>query len=801
MSAESIASHSVASAPVLANPSPRDERALRLLSEASAALATSLDLDAMIDRVARVVVPSFANWCVIDLVDGDYKGAESAVRRAAAVHGDPGRQPFVDELTRQFPPQPDRPTLAGPVIASGEALLVPDVSDEAIIRTARSPEHAALLRRIGLRSYMVAPLQARERLLGVVAFLADDRRYDGDDLAVAEELARRIAMALDNALLFEQARASAERMSRLQSVTAVLARAVTAEHVAEIVIREAVGALRATEGLLCLTSDDGRWLEIVRSVGLPTTTAREWRRFPVGGSNPLSDAVRHGRPIFLESRAHVVAQYPDLREANEATVADSWIALPLMSGGVARGGLAFGFTRSRSFSEEERAFATTLAQQCAQALDRSQLLASERAARALAEEAADRTSRLQTVTANLAAAVTMNDVANAVIQYGLSAAGAIGGVVCRLNDDASEIDTVWALGYPQEGLEGFRRTALGAALPPRDVVRTREPVFVGSPEEWLSRYLPPQAGMTVAQAAAALPLSVGDKLVGVMVLRFETSRVFSVEDRAQLMSVASQCAQAFERARLHEAEHAARMEAEQARARADEANRAKMEFLAVMSHELRTPLNAIAGYAELLEMGIHGPLTDAQRDAIARIQRSERHLLGLINDVLNFAKIDAGHIDIEIGPVAVHETLTALESLVAPQVRARRLAYRYVSCSDDLVARADPEKVRQILLNLLSNAIKFTEPRGRITLHCTTDASLVRLHVADTGIGIPADKLDRIFEPFVQLRPGRTRTHEGTGLGLAISRDLARAMHGDISVESTPGLGSTFTLTLPRSTR
>ncbi|HEX4682890.1 MAG TPA: ATP-binding protein, partial [Gemmatimonadaceae bacterium] len=168
---------------------------------------------------------------------------------------------------------------------------------------------------------------------------------------------------------------------------------------------------------------------------------------------------------------------------------------------------------------------------------------------------------------------------------------------------------------------------------------------------------------------------------------------------------------------------------------------------------------------------------------------------------LNFAKIDAGHVDIELGPMPVHETLTALESLVGPQIRAKRLAYRYEPCPEDLVVRADPEKVRQILLNLLSNAIKFTEPRGRITVHCTTEPSLVRLHVADTGVGIPADKIDRIFEPFVQLQPGRTRTHEGTGLGLAISRDLARAMHGEIGVESTPGVGSTFTFALPRSIR
>jgi signal transduction histidine kinase len=145
--------------------------------------------------------------------------------------------------------------------------------------------------------------------------------------------------------------------------------------------------------------------------------------------------------------------------------------------------------------------------------------------------------------------------------------------------------------------------------------------------------------------------------------------------------------------------------------------------------------------------------------------------------------------------------LTALEPLVVPQVRAKRLAYRYEPDADDMVALADPEKVRPILLNLLSNAIKFTEPRGRITVRCTTEASLVRLHFADTGVGISGDKIDRIFESFVQLRPGRTRTHDGPGLALAISRDLARAMHGEIGVESTPGVGSTFTLTLPRSTR
>lgn len=780
-------------------PAGEVERTLRLLSEASVALTSSLDLETTIERVAQVIVPTLADWCVVDLVDGELKGAETVVRRAVARHAEPGRQALVDELSQRFPPRSDRPTLAGPVIETAQSLLVREVSDEAIAAAARNAEQADLLRRIGLRSYMVAPLMARERLLGVVAFLSAERLYDAEDLAVAEELSRRIGIVVENAILFEQARASADRMTRLQTITAVLARAVTAEQVAEIVIREALEALHATDGLLCLTSGDGAWLEIVRSVGLPETTVRDWSRFAVDGDFPLSEAVRNRAAVFLESRGAVVSRYPSLREANDRALASSWAAMPLISGNVAVGGLAFGFADARSFSDDERAFATTLAQQCAQALERAQLLASERAARAQAEQAAGRTARLQTVTANLAVAVTMSDVADAVIQYGLSAMGAMGGVLCHLNESATEIDRVWALGYPDDGLEGFRRAALAVALPPRDVARTREPVYVASPEEWLARYLPPPAGMAVAQAAAALPLLVGEKLVGILVLRFETSRSFTAEERAQLSSVASQCAQALERARLHEAEHRARMEAEEARARADEANRAKTEFLAVMSHELRTPLNAIAGYAELLEMGIHGSLNGAQLDAIARIQRSERHLLGLINDVLNFARIDAGHLDLEIGTASVHEVLGALEALVAPQLRARQLTYVYTPSAVDVEVTADVEKVRQILLNLLSNAIKFTEPGGRIAVSCTTDSQVVRLHVTDSGIGIPTDKLDRIFEAFVQLHPGRTRTREGTGLGLAISRDLARAMHGEISIESTVGVGSTFTLTLPRS--
>ena len=457
------------------------ERASAFLAEASRVLASSLDYETTLKAVARLAVPELADWCAVDLL------AEGGrVQRVAVEHPDPAKIEFAHRLGERYPSNPKSEHGLSAVLRSGRPDMMSDIPEALLVAAAVNDEHLALIRELGLRSFIVVPLTAREKMLGAITLVHAEsgRRYDAADLALAEELARRAAVAIDNARLFhetEEARAQLEQQA---------------------------GELQ-------------------------------------------------------EAQAEMKMAHDELQRANEELVA---------------------------------------------------------------------------------------------------------------------------------------RTA----------------------------------------------------------------------------------------------------DAEAARAAADQANEAKSAFLATMSHELRTPLNAIAGYAQLLEMGIHGALSDTQREYLEKIRRNQGHLLGLINDVLNFARLEAGQVVYDVRDVPVDEVLASVEALIEPQLRAKGHDYAYRHADPAVTVRADRDRVEQVVLNLVGNAVKFTEPGGRIVLDWSADEREVRIRVRDTGRGIPREKLPVVFEPFVQVDPTLTRSNEGTGLGLAISRDLSRAMGGDLAVESEVGQGSTFTLTLPR---
>jgi len=286
-----------------------------------------------------------------------------------------------------------------------------------------------------------------------------------------------------------------------------------------------------------------------------------------------------------------------------------------------------------------------------------------------------------------------------------------------------------------------------------------------------------------------------------------TERFIEYDDANQLLEIAllQQRAQALEteliRRETMEAELCGAIAiAERAKRAAEQANHTKSQFLAVMSHELRTPLNAIGGFAELLNLGILGQVNEEQRDALERIQRSQRHLLTLIDQILNYARLETSNARFDVGVIALAEVVRNVESLVLPEITARKLRYVHAGC-DTLAVMADREKLQQILINLLSNAAKFTDAGGEIVVECLPEGATAYVLVRDTGIGIPREKLSSIFEPFVQADKNYTRTRSGIGLGLAISREYARGMGGDLTVESEAGAGSVFTLALPRPTR
>jgi signal transduction histidine kinase len=284
-------------------------------------------------------------------------------------------------------------------------------------------------------------------------------------------------------------------------------------------------------------------------------------------------------------------------------------------------------------------------------------------------------------------------------------------------------------------------------------------------------------------------LSQGRLLGAISFVADAPGRSFTPEEVELARELALRGALALDNARLYSG-------ADLLTAEAQRASQVKSEFLGHVSHELRTPLDLIGGYIDLLDLEIHGPLNEAQHSDLDRIRRSQQHLLVMIKDILNFMQMESGKLSYHIADLPTHTVVSDAVAAVEPLLIQKQLVHRVISDSG-IVVRADADRIHQILVNLLTNAIKFTSPGGEITVesHATEDTAYIS--VTDTGIGIPADRLDAVFEPFVQATSSLTEESGGVGLGLAISRRLARAMHGDVTAQSTLGQGSRFSLSLP----
>ncbi len=432
--------------------------------------------------------------------------------------------------------------------------------------------------------------------------------------------------------------------------------------------------------------------------------------------------------------------------------------------------------------------------------ERLERRASESAsARAIADAATARLARLQRITAALSNTVTQDAVADSVLREAIVALECDAGAVVVTTEGHEKLTLLRESGSLDPVMRSFEdQQPSWSGGPYTEAIEEGAAAYLESYEEMVARY-PAFRNVSKEDSSGAwifLPLAIEGHAVGALAFGFAGPRKFTFLDRHFADTVSRYCAQALDRVRLRVAAAMALAEADEARKMAEHANNAKTVFLRAMSHELRTPLNAIAGYTEILEMGIRGPVSSDQAKDLGRIKRAAAYLLRLINDVLTVARLEGAR-PLSLVSIAVNPVLAEVEGLCALQAKAKGLELKVTPSDGALFVAADAERFQQILLNLITNAIKFTNS-GSISVTCDLDASMGRVRVTDTGVGVRPVDVDRVFEPFVQIdRHLTTATQQGVGLGLSISRELARAMHGDLTLQSIEGVGSAFTLTLP----
>jgi PAS domain S-box-containing protein len=490
-------------------------------------------------------------------------------------------------------------------------------------------------------------------------------------------------------------------------------------------------------------------------------------RAPVALLPSLAEAVSTGEPFVVEQDDS--GGLRALRTGPETATAS--VTVPLLIAGHTVGVASWEvYSQARRFPPALVAFAQALGAPAAAALRTAELFSSLEAER---RRAAREALRFAAVLDQMADGVIVVDTEGRLERSNASAAELLGDELAQvpIAEWPERFDLVSVEGRPlSPGDFPLMRALRGE--------RVRRATLIVRSEWGTERHLSCSAGPILTQS--------GDPAGAAMVLR-------DVTDEHQYAEM------------LRHTNRELRRQAEvleQVNQQLREATKAKDQFLAVMSHELRTPINAIMGYSDLLDLGVKGPLNDDQRAMLSRVRDTSRHLLGLINEVLDLAKIGAGRMDLVFGELDVRQIVERAAQQIMPLAASKnlRLSVEQTPEGGTVLVRADETRLTQIIVNLLSNAVKFTTSGGVGVSYGRRDGEIV-IEVADTGPGIPPEQAERIFEEFYQVEGGLSRASGGTGLGLAIARRFARLMDGDITVQSEVGRGSVFTLRVPASER
>ncbi|AKF79483.1 histidine kinase [Myxococcus fulvus 124B02] len=756
---------------------------LAFLYRAGEALGASLEWRTVLRRLAELVVPELADWCAVDVL-----GDDGRVERVAAAHREPGRVALVHELFRLRPVDLTMSDAIAQTLRTGVASRMEAVSD-------RTWEREVAL---GARAGMVLPLVARGRVLGAMSLLRGDAAagFTEQDLEVARELGRRASLSMENALLYEEARASQALSARLQTVTAALSRAATAEDVARVLVHDGLEASGASRGTVMSLTDEG-FIRFIGAFGY----SREFRA-ALEGQRPLVVPVlaraAERREAQWFSRLEDLLPMTGIVRREVAALGDGARAvLPLLTERGVRGFVWLAWEGPRDFTALERSFLGALAQQCSQALERAALYgtlrergerlhhalqmgkeAEERlfflleASRALAEHLDDVEWTLEHV-----ARVAASSVASSCLVELVGPDGTLRCVASAHQEPSRDASVLQALGGE------------GALSLSRECFQSGEPRFVPDVDaalcERLSDSSEQRALLQALRPASLLvvPVRTRGRTLGVITLGTSPpQRPLAMSDVSMMEELARRVAVALENASLYRDAQAA--------------VRLRDEFLSVASHELKTPLTSLKLQHGLIDRALGADSREKVAPRLSTAMRQVQRLASLVDHLLDVSRVSLGRLALEPTEVdlgqAVRDAVDRMEEVFAVAGCTVR-----VEIPEPLQGRWDSLRLDQVLVNLLTNAAKYGAGRPVQVSASADGEARVRLSVRDEGIGISETDLPRLFGRFE--RAVSERHYGGLGLGLYISRQIVEAMGGSIEVESREGVGSVFTVLLPRS--
>ena len=695
---------------------------------------------------------------------------------------------------RVFPARPTRALGAGRAILERAVVHIPDVEVD--------PEfqHQALTRAIGFRSGLFVPMLREGAPIGVILVArAEAGPFSDNEIALLQTFADQAVIAIENVRLFRELEARNRDLTETleqQTATAEILRVISSsptdvQPVFDTITQNALELCGAASSLL--TTFDGELLHLAALANLRPGVADSLRRvYPMRPGRGAAGA----RAILTRAVVHI----PDLREDPEYALRDlvqaldfrSVLAVPMLREGKPIGTINVHKGDPEPFSESQIALLQTFAAQAVIAIENARLFKELQARTGELTQSVEQLTALGEVSRAVSSTLDVETVLDTIVSRASQLAGAAGCSIYEYDEGAEQFELRATHNDDTEFVEALRAARLrkGEGLMGR-AAEMREPIQIPD----ITQPGAYQSGVRDTlirfgyRALLAVPLLRENQIIGSLSFNRKAPGEFPPEVVDVLKTFATQSALAIQNARLfHEIEDKSRQ--------LEGASQHKSEFLANMSHELRTPLNAIIGFSEVLAERMFGDVNAKQAEYLQDILESGRHLLSLINDILDLSKIEAGHMELEPADFDLPGVIE--NALILVRERASRRGITLGSTIDERLGliRGDERKVKQVLLNLLSNALKFTPEGGRIDVGGRLDGEVAEVSVADTGVGIaPADQ-EAVFEEFRQVGSAE-RKAEGTGLGLALSRKFVELHGGKIWVRSELGHGSTFTFTLP----